>query len=221
MLNVLLAESHLEGPLRTPVDNPALLALSLSQRAADGIPVGVVTVAGCGSVLHANTEARRIFASRDRVWLSGDRICTDSHSEARQLRRMLQQAVVAGACVHDHSAVEPRGMLLRGSDGSCRLVLVVRPIAGEAAALLLMCDPGRGPATSCALVSSIFRLTNRQAQLAVLLTRGHTLNEAAAAMSVTRNTARTHLRQIFVRLNLRKQADLVRLLLESALLFGR
>ncbi|MFT4046661.1 MAG: hypothetical protein QM661_08195 [Solimonas sp.] len=50
---------------------------------------------------------------------------------------------------------------------------------------------------SQALVRRLFGLTRMEAQLALLLTEGCTLDEAAEKMNVRRNTARTHLRSIF------------------------
>ncbi|HBG29305.1 MAG TPA: helix-turn-helix transcriptional regulator, partial [Gammaproteobacteria bacterium] len=69
-------------------------------------------------------------------------------------------------------------------------------------------------------VRHLFGFTPMQAQLALLLAEGLTLDEAAARMNVRRNTARSHLRAIFHKTGVTRQTMLVRLLLNSVLSLG-
>ncbi|MDI3258717.1 MAG: LuxR C-terminal-related transcriptional regulator, partial [Sinobacteraceae bacterium] len=70
------------------------------------------------------------------------------------------------------------------------------------------------------LVRRLFGLTRMEAQLALLLAEGYTLDEAAEKMDVRRNTARTHLRSIFCKTGVTRQTMLVRLMLNSVLTLG-
>lgn len=56
-----------------------------------------------------------------------------------------------------------------------------------------------------------FGLTRRQAELLDVLRRVHALDEAAAQMAISRNTARVFLAQIFERTGIRRKVDLLRL----------
>lgn len=56
-----------------------------------------------------------------------------------------------------------------------------------------------------------FGLTRRQAELMDVLRRVDTLDEVAAMMSISRNTARVFLAQIFERTGIRRKVDLLRL----------
>ncbi len=56
-----------------------------------------------------------------------------------------------------------------------------------------------------------FGLTRRQAELLDVLRRTDTLDEAAAQMSISRNTARVFLAQIFERTGIRRKMDLLQL----------
>jgi DNA-binding CsgD family transcriptional regulator len=56
--------------------------------------------------------------------------------------------------------------------------------------------------------------------LAMLLTNGLTLDEAAAELSVSRNTARAHLRAVFAKTGVTRQSGLVRLILNSVASFA-
>lgn len=58
-------------------------------------------------------------------------------------------------------------------------------------------------------------LTAAEARLAVHLAEGGTLADHAAEQKISRNTARTHLRAIFQKTGVNRQAALVRLVLED------
>ena len=82
-------------------------------------------------------------------------------------------------------------------------------------------DPeSSGAQPSQELVRRLFGLTRMEAQLALLLTEGLTLDEADEQMNVRRNTARTHLRSIFSKTGVTRQTMLVRLLLNSVISLG-
>jgi DNA-binding CsgD family transcriptional regulator len=62
-------------------------------------------------------------------------------------------------------------------------------------------------------LQSILKLTAAEARLARYLMQGNSLDEAAAALCVTKNTLRTQLRSLFSKTDTHRQSDLLRLLL--------
>lgn len=62
------------------------------------------------------------------------------------------------------------------------------------------------------VIGQLFGLSQAESRLAVCLMQGMTLAEAAASLSVTRNTARNQLQSVFSKVGVARQADLVRLL---------
>jgi DNA-binding CsgD family transcriptional regulator len=87
--------------------------------------------------------------------------------------------------------------------------------AADPSVLVLVDDPGREsvPARSEEdLFARAFGLTPAEARLAVRLAAGASLTEAAAALGVTRNTARAQLRAIFDKAEVHRQGELARLL---------
>ena len=62
---------------------------------------------------------------------------------------------------------------------------------------------------------SQFGLTPAEAQLAINLCGGMDLKEVAETMHITFNTARTHLKRIFSKTHVSRQAELIRLLLQG------
>lgn len=75
--------------------------------------------------------------------------------------------------------------------------------------------PGEAQSRSPALLADLLGISRREAELAVLVSEGHSLKEAAASMGLTEETARTYSKQLYTKLGLRGQAELVRLVCES------
>jgi DNA-binding CsgD family transcriptional regulator len=76
-------------------------------------------------------------------------------------------------------------------------------------------DPAGSPQNARVMLRKLFRLTPTETELALLLVDGLTLDEAADALGVTKNTARAHLRGVFAKTGATRQAVLVKTLLNS------
>jgi DNA-binding CsgD family transcriptional regulator len=59
-------------------------------------------------------------------------------------------------------------------------------------------------------------MTPAEARLTTLIVSGHSLLAAATELHITKNTARTHMKRIYVKTETHRQVDLVRLLANSA-----
>jgi len=70
------------------------------------------------------------------------------------------------------------------------------------------------------LAQQLFQLTPAETALAIQLANGLSLEEAAEALNIRRNTARAHLRSIFSKTGVRRQTELVRIFLNSVALLG-
>ena len=68
---------------------------------------------------------------------------------------------------------------------------------------------------SPSLLADLLGISRREAELAVLVSEGHSLKEAAGRMGVTEETARTYSKQLYTKLGLRGQAELVRMVCDS------
>jgi DNA-binding CsgD family transcriptional regulator len=117
------------------------------------------------------------------------------------------------------SAAASRSIVLRSPDGAPPIVLHILPLRhgaqdvfGSNGFLLLLATPDNAAAPRADLLRLLFDLTAREARLALALMYGGGLNEAAISMGVTYATARTHLKAIFAKTGVSRQAELVRLL---------
>ena len=81
-------------------------------------------------------------------------------------------------------------------------------------------DPGHAVEPRKQAIASLFGLTPAEAGLSLQLANGLTLDEAAEVLSVSRNTARAHLRAVFAKTGVTRQSGLVRLILSSVAPLG-
>ncbi|EGD02858.1 LuxR family transcriptional regulator, partial [Burkholderia sp. TJI49] len=109
-------------------------------------------------------------------------------------------------------------------DGAMPLSVLLRPLAPyrgaedrqhRPAVAVFVRDPAASPHTSRDMLHRLVRLTPMETEIALLLVDGMTLDEAAAATGITKNTARAHLRGIFAKTGATRQAVLVKMLLNS------
>lgn len=190
--------------------------------------LGIISFSQSGAVIEMNQEAKRILAEKDGIWLSGNNFGVDSSSEGRELQRMIKQALTPHNSEPLPVVVE--AMSITRPSGRSKLGVLVREIPlGQwsesnrqrpAAVVFLRDSESSAAQPSHELVRRLFGLTRMEAQLALLLADGFTLDEAAEKMNVRRNTARTHLRSIFCKTGVTRQTMLVRLLLNSVISLG-
>ena len=89
-----------------------------------------------------------------------------------------------------------------------------RPLAGIPApvALVLIRDPEQQRPIGLDALKQGYALTSREAELALSLTEGETLQRTADRLGMTYETARTHLRHILSKTGTSRQAELMTLL---------
>ena len=86
---------------------------------------------------------------------------------------------------------------------------------GQPSAVVYIRDAAGKSLASTAAAKQLFNLTPAETALAMELANGLSLEEAAEALNIRRNTARAHLRSIFSKTGVRRQTELVRIFLNS------
>lgn len=189
--------------------------------------LGIVSLAPNGEIIEMNTEARRILAEKDGIRLAGNTLVADGSQEGRELQRMIKQTLAGKPPGEGPGVVE--AMSITRPSGTSKLGVLVKAIPlGQwsesknrpAVAVFLRDSEANSVQPSHELVRRLFGLTRMEAAMALLLTEGYTLDEAAEKMNVRRNTARTHLRSIFCKTGVTRQTMLVRLILNSVVSIG-
>ena len=186
----------------------------------DNTQVGVIQLDRRGRIVEMNDRARALLRQGDGLldqrgfldtWLPADR---DHLRElvARTLPTFGGRAPASGS------------MTVRRSPGMPRLVVHVSPVgvrqtdfgARRVAALVLVVDPARRPRIAPELVAETLGLTPAESQVAALLAEGRTVRDIAAATGRLETSVHWHLKHIFHKQGISRQADLVRLVLSLA-----
>ena len=185
----------------------------------DNLRLGVVYLDRRGQILEVNDRARGILQKGDglsdrggvlRACLSTDQIC---------LERLLAKALPTS-----NAAAVSESMLLRRSAGLPPYALHVKPVgvpqpdygARHVAALVLIVEPGRRQRVAHELVAATLGLTAGESQVAAWLAEGRSVREIAEATGRTTGAIHWHLKQIYQKKSISRQADLVRLVLSVA-----
>jgi DNA-binding CsgD family transcriptional regulator len=186
--------------------------------------VGSVILDGAGAILRSNNVAQAILAEKDGLSVTAGVLSAEYRSEGRELQRLIRQTL---AMPPGQPAMAEALSLSRPS-GRASLNLLIRPIPlsecsegpNRPTAVVFIRDPEHRTQPPVELVQRLFHFTPAEAKLALLLTDGLSLDEAAEAMKIRKNTARAHLRAIFSKTGVTRQITLVRLLLTSVASFG-
>lgn len=185
----------------------------------DRLAVGAIFVDARGTILRAAGIAEAVLGQRE--GLRNFRGMVSAMSG--QCDRRLQQALRSALDPADPAGAQMQSLVVQRPDGLHGLGLVIQRLSnhGEAAAVILIRDPQRSGEPEKAMLRSLFDLTPAEAELARSLTAGNSLDESAAALSISRNTARAHLRAIFSKSGITRQTELMRLMLNSAAMLGQ
>lgn len=91
---------------------------------------------------------------------------------------------------------------------------------GQPAVVLYVRDAVGKSQVNNTVAKQLFNFTPAETALALELANGLSLEEAAENLNIMRNTARAHLRAIFSKTGVRRQAELVRVMLNSVVALG-
>ena len=176
--------------------------------------VGVIYLDRRGRIVEANDQARRLL--RHDVGLSDRERELRARRPADQIR--LAQ-LLAGALPASSAPAVSGSMLLRRAPGAAPVVVHVTPVGGpppdygaqRVAALVLLVAPGRPARIDPALVATTLGLTRAESQVAAGLAAGQTVQAMAAATGRQESSIHWHLKRIYRKLGLVRQAELVEL----------
>ncbi|CAG2158007.1 hypothetical protein LMG31506_06210 [Cupriavidus yeoncheonensis] len=199
---------------------------SLYAGAIDRMLVGMVILDAAGAILKKNAEADEILADNDGIRLNGNTFEIAYAQESRKFQYLLRRAQLG------HHGSEPalaEAMSITRPSGRGKLGVLIRTIPlsewseenrHRPACAVFIRDPERKSRASHEVVRKLFDLTPAETALALVLADGMTLDEAAEALGTSKNTARAHLRSIFSKTGVTRQATLVRMLLSSVVTLG-
>ncbi|VVM62103.1 hypothetical protein PS862_03013 [Pseudomonas fluorescens] len=201
---------------------------SLYSQTISRMAVATIVLDENGSVVQLNPVAREILDSQDGLKVVGGRLEATYPSDNRELSRLVrnafQRAKQGGAGLQGAEA-----MSISRPSGKVSLGVVVELIPtqelvegkGKPTVVVYVRDAVSKSLVSNVVTSQLYNLTPAETLLALELANGLSLEEASEALNIRRNTARAHLRSIFSKTGVRRQTELVRIMLNSVVALAK
>ena len=174
-------------------------------KAIDALPVGIAIVAEDMTIEHMNAYAREIL-KHNRGLSARD----------AQLDEKLRQ-LVASAAAKAREGIEDGSdaMFIKAPMIRDQVEVIATPVfsgrrfEAEPCVILYLFDASLDRQVSHDVLTRLYGLTQTEGKLVQLLVGGSTLDDAAAHLAISVNTARTHLKHVFHKTGVNRQAELV------------
>jgi DNA-binding CsgD family transcriptional regulator len=212
---------HLQQALRTQKGLSSLAwRTGALTESLDSLEHAIVIVTSDSFVAHGNSAAERLFLQGDGLTFSAGRIVASAPHVRAKLQVLMNLAVSGddlGVCHGGSMACErPSGR----RPYAVHVLPMNRPETEFAprgtTAMVLIVDPERHPIPSADKLRQLFGLTKTEAAVAQLVVNGEGLGPIGDQLRLSRDTVKTHLRNIFHKTGTHRQAELVRLLLATS-----
>jgi DNA-binding CsgD family transcriptional regulator len=180
--------------------------------AFDRLPLAVFAVDEAGEILYSNRRALRYLEAGSGIRESRGRLRCEFSEDSTALTAAL---VRAATLPEGHPPIVATA---RRSDPGRRLELLLLPGCSRGVVVVFGYVTEGSAGVSQNLARKLYGLSERESEVASAVVAGRTLEEAAQALSVEKETVRSHLKRVFSKTETSRQAELVRLL--SVGLFG-
>jgi DNA-binding CsgD family transcriptional regulator len=189
--------------------------IAAGESVLDRLPIGVVFLGAGADAVYVNLCAEEIFRANDGLSLANGELSASDRAADTQLRRAID---------HSLSPDQPfgsRAVGARRASGRRAYQVVIAPLrtrlrqfTGTAAplAVVLITDPEQPGPAKLDLLVQLYGLTPKEAEIAVNLSQGKTVEQTAEQLGMTYQTARTHLRRLFIKTGTSRQTELLLLL---------
>jgi|HubBroStandDraft_6_1064221.scaffolds.fasta_scaffold189305_2 DNA-binding CsgD family transcriptional regulator len=180
----------------------------------DTFSAGILIVADEARILHANGSARDMLAKRQPIAaVNGVLSVRDT-----QARDEVSRAIALART--DEATIGTNGIAVPLRDAGSAVAHVLPLARGElrtrlvpqTAAAVFITQPTDTTPRDVGAVAASFGLTPAEARMLERLAAGATLREAAEALEISANTAKTHIARIFSKTGVSRQTDLIALI---------
>ena len=199
--------------VRQALVNAAALGTSVTGL-LDNRRIGVIHLDRYGRIVAANDRARDILRRGDGLSDRDGVLRARAPADQVRLERLVADALPAAGAISGSITLR-RPSLLPRFTVHVKPVGLRQPDFGtqRTAVLVLLVEPGNRPRIDPSLVATTLGLTPAESQIAVWLTEGWTVRAIATATGRRESSIHWHLRQMYRKLGISRQADLVRLVL--------
>jgi DNA-binding CsgD family transcriptional regulator len=187
------------------------------------LAVGVALLDEEGRCIFLNKTAECILSRRDGLLLRASRLTATSSREAARLDALIKKARAFSIESEHHTG----GAMLVLRRGRRALQVLVSPFSSEtlfaakrATVAIIVVDPEQSLVLPAEILRALYSLTPAESRLALALAEGKELRDVCDAASIRYTTGRAHLRSIFSKTGVRRQSELLSLLVRTGLPFG-
>lgn len=187
----------------------------------DLIDLAILLLDRGARIAYANRAAREVLAEGDVARLCHGRLATFGVKTSAGLQGALSGAGRGGGTRAPHGAVVP----LADRDGTVRAAAWVLPLtgchaggadgAGSGCAAVVIRAIGRRGHVSSEFFARGYGITRAERRLLETLADGLTVAEACQTLKVSLNTVKSHLKSLFAKTGTNRQAELMRLVLNT------
>ena len=200
--------------VRQALGSAGALGASLTEM-LDTTGAGIIHLDRHGQIVEMNDRARDLLRTGDGLFDERGFLFARTPQDNVKLQGVLNLALpplgtqgVGGSTVVRRASALPLAVHVNPVDRQ-ETDYNIWPVA----ALLLVVDPASQHRINPAMAEAVLGLTKMESQVAVLLAEGRSVAQIAAAFGRKESTVRTHVKQMFSKLGLSRQVDLVRLVL--------
>ena len=188
--------------------------------------VGMVLIGKSGKTLFISNAAEKMILANDGVRHNDGHLACKSLNETLRLQAAIEHVSnKSDPAQSDDFASSPVIAITRESKRPVMAAIVSHKCQHnddeDTVAIVYLFDPESGLDNLLLPVCELYHLSPVETRLACLLANGSTLADAAEVMHVKEQTARSYLKQIFVKTDTNRQAELVWLLLKSSVRTGQ
>lgn len=182
-------------------------------------PVGSIIANSNNQVFHCNDYAKIILEKKDGLFLLNNTIYQGNFKSSTLLSNKIDLSLDA----------EPENLInIKRQNSNHPYQLMVKPFqvrhtpfhkedSSANMVHIFILDPDKELNVTTTLLQNIFGLTTCEAKLASALTKHCNLKSTQNELNISANTARTHLKHIFQKMNVSSQVELVKLITTSYL----
>lgn len=187
---------------------------TLVQQTLDSLRVGAIVVEAGGRILAANSRAAALFA--DGLCQANGYVKAEDPESQRALLDLIDSVLQGHA--------SSKAIALRRPSRRMPMLVRARAAIGRvepSCVLLLIADPETGHPPQVMEELTLLGLTPGESRIAALVGCGHSPRDAAVKLGIAEETARTVLKRVYEKLQIRRQGELATFVSQIALISDR